>query len=85
MHPTQNKAAFSAREYSLNGVGNTNPPLHKKMLELAAKVQGRDDFVVVHHYDADGCTSGAIMYRSLERAGHHCRFGVDITRGTFSA
>src|SRR3989344_2093735 len=40
----------------------------EKMQELAAEAKKRDDFVVVHHYDADGCSSGAIMFRALERA-----------------
>src|SRR3989344_2239602 len=41
----------------------------EKMRELAAEALRRDDFVVIHHYDADGCSAGAIMFRALERAG----------------
>lgn len=41
----------------------------EKMAGLADEVRRRDDFVVVHHYDADGCSSGAIMFRALEREG----------------
>ncbi|GEM_PF-503527 len=41
----------------------------EKMDELAQRVRERDDFVVVHHYDADGCSSGAIMYKALLREG----------------
>lgn len=52
-----------------SGLGRLNPQLQNKMRELALKIRERDDFVLVHHYDADGCTSGAIMYRALERAG----------------
>lgn len=39
------------------------------MQELAEEVRNLDDFVVVHHYDADGCSSGAIMYSALKREG----------------
>jgi len=39
------------------------------MQQLALEIRKRDDFVVVHHYDADGCSSGAIMYKALLREG----------------
>ncbi len=45
------------------------PTWQEKMQELAQRVRERDDFVVVHHYDADGCSSGAIMYKALVREG----------------
>lgn len=38
------------------------------MEELASKIRKLDDFVVVHHYDADGCSSGAIMFKAMQRA-----------------
>ncbi len=41
----------------------------EKMGEIASNMRKNDDFVVVHHYDADGCSSGAIMYRAIEREG----------------
>ena len=41
----------------------------EKMQEIAARVRENDDFVVIHHYDADGCSSGAILYKALEREG----------------
>ena len=37
--------------------------------EMAKEVLARDDFAVVHHYDADGITSGAITIKALTRAG----------------
>lgn len=37
--------------------------------EMADEIKKRDDFVVVHHYDADGVTSGAITAKALQRAG----------------
>ena len=43
------------------------------MQELAQKVKARDDFVVVHHYDADGCSAGAAMFQALSRAGKKVR------------
>jgi RecJ-like exonuclease len=43
--------------------------LYEKLAELSEKVKERDDFVVVHHYDADGCSAGAIMYKALSRLG----------------
>ncbi|MEK6958932.1 MAG: DHH family phosphoesterase [archaeon] len=39
------------------------------LADLAKEVKSRDDFVVVHHYDADGLTSGAITIKALEREG----------------
>ena len=39
------------------------------MSEIAEEIRKRDDFVVVHHYDADGCSSGAIMFSCLKRLG----------------
>ncbi len=39
----------------------------KKIKQIASEIIKRDDFVVVHHYDADGITSGAIMCKALER------------------
>ncbi len=41
----------------------------EKIAELAEKIKKREDFVVVHHYDADGCSSGAIVYLALKRLG----------------
>ncbi len=35
----------------------------------AEEIKKRDDFVVVHHYDADGLSSGAITIKALEREG----------------
>ncbi|MFA6064943.1 MAG: DHH family phosphoesterase [archaeon] len=37
--------------------------------KIALEVKKRDDFVVVFHYDADGCASGAIAVKALEREG----------------
>jgi len=36
---------------------------------MAAEVKQRDDFVVIHHHDADGCAAGAIAIKALEREG----------------
>ena len=41
----------------------------EKMQEIALEIKKRDDFVVIHHYDADGCSSGAIMVSCLMREG----------------
>lgn len=43
--------------------------LNEKLLEIGEKIRDTDDFVVVHHYDADGCSSGATMYTALARLG----------------
>ncbi len=40
-----------------------------KLKEIVKDVKLRDDFVVVHHYDADGLTAGAITIKALEREG----------------
>ncbi|HIH09858.1 MAG TPA: DHH family phosphoesterase [Candidatus Diapherotrites archaeon] len=40
-----------------------------KLSGLARRIKALDDFVVVHHYDADGCSAGAIMCKALQRAG----------------
>jgi single-stranded-DNA-specific exonuclease len=37
--------------------------------KIAQEVKKRDDFVVVFHYDADGCAAGAIATKALNRAG----------------
>lgn len=37
--------------------------------KMAQEVKKRDDFVVIHHHDADGCASGAIAIKALEREG----------------
>ncbi|MCX6803290.1 MAG: DHH family phosphoesterase, partial [Candidatus Diapherotrites archaeon] len=37
--------------------------------KAAAKIKEQDDFVVVHHHDADGCASGAITIKALTREG----------------
>jgi len=39
------------------------------MQEIASRVRKNDDFVVIHHYDADGTSSGAILFQALEREG----------------
>ena len=41
----------------------------EKMQEIASSVRKNDDFVVIHHYDADGTSSGAILFQALEREG----------------
>src|SRR3989338_1490482 len=41
----------------------------EKMEQIAQNVRNSDDFVVIHHYDADGCSSGAILYEALRREG----------------
>ncbi len=41
----------------------------EKMQDIAYRVKKRDNFVVIHHYDADGCSSGAILVKALEREG----------------
>lgn len=43
--------------------------LNQKFSEIAVEIQKRDDFAVVHHYDADGCSGGAIVATALKRAG----------------
>ena len=42
---------------------------HEKMKEIASRVRENDDFVVIHHYDADGTSSGAILVQALQREG----------------
>jgi len=37
--------------------------------KIANEVKKKDNFVVVFHYDADGCASGAIAVKALEREG----------------
>ena len=37
--------------------------------KMAKEIKKRDDFVVVFHHDADGCASGAIAIKSLQREG----------------
>jgi len=39
------------------------------MRQIAEEMKKRDDFAVIHHYDADGCSSGAIVYGALQREG----------------
>jgi len=41
----------------------------EKMQEIASRVRENEDFVVIHHYDADGTSSGAILVQALEREG----------------
>ncbi len=41
----------------------------KLLDEMAIEVKKRDDFVVIFHHDADGCASGAIAIKALEREG----------------
>ncbi len=43
--------------------------LVKKAHELAEFLKREDEILIVTHIDADGITSGAIAYKSLERAG----------------
>lgn len=40
-----------------------------KLEKIASEIKKRDEFVVVYHYDADGCSAGAIVVKALERAG----------------
>ena len=42
--------------------------------EAAEEIMKRDDFVVVFHYDADGCSAGAIALKALEREGKKCKW-----------
>lgn len=37
--------------------------------KMALELINRDDIVVIHHYDADGLTSGSIAIKALEREG----------------
>ncbi len=37
--------------------------------EMVSEIKKRDNFVVVFHHDADGCASGAIAIKTLEREG----------------
>ncbi|MBN2127505.1 MAG: DHH family phosphoesterase [Candidatus Diapherotrites archaeon] len=39
----------------------------EKAEEIALELMKRDDFVVIHHNDADGITAGAIAFKMLER------------------
>jgi len=41
----------------------------KALDKMAHEIKKRDDFVVVFHHDADGCASGAIAIKALEREG----------------
>ena len=41
----------------------------KRVEKIASELKKRDDFVVLFHYDADGCSAGAIMCKALEREG----------------
>ena len=43
--------------------------LEEKLQEFALEIRKRDDFAVIHHYDADGITAGAIVAKALQRAG----------------
>jgi len=47
--------------------------LVRKAHELSEFLKREDEILVVTHIDADGITSGAIAYRSLERAGRDVR------------
>jgi RecJ-like exonuclease len=38
-----------------------------KLKEISSKIKNLDNIVVVHHYDADGLTSGAIVIKALQR------------------
>jgi single-stranded-DNA-specific exonuclease len=40
---------------------------------VANKVRELDELVVIHHYDADGLTSGSIAIKALEREGKHVK------------
>jgi len=46
----------------------------KAIKEAAAELKKRDEFVVVFHYDADGCAAGAIAIKALEREGKKCKW-----------
>lgn len=49
----------------------------EKVREGADFLKGRDDFVVCHHYDADGITSGSIVTKALLRMGKKVKpFGI---------
>ena len=37
--------------------------------KVASEIKKRDKIVIIHHYDADGLTSGAIAIKALEREG----------------
>jgi len=37
--------------------------------KMAEELKKRDDFVIIHHHDADGCASGAVAIKALEREG----------------
>ncbi|MEI7961818.1 MAG: DHH family phosphoesterase [archaeon] len=51
-------------------IGERNEKAFFDLLKRTAdEVKKRDDFVVIHHHDADGCASGAIAIKSLEREG----------------
>ncbi|MFH1587771.1 MAG: DHH family phosphoesterase [Candidatus Diapherotrites archaeon] len=41
--------------------------MHSKAKEIASELRKRNDFVVVHHIDADGISAGAIAFKMLER------------------
>ncbi|MFH1586703.1 MAG: DHH family phosphoesterase [Candidatus Diapherotrites archaeon] len=41
--------------------------LEEKLQEFASEIRARDDFAVIHHYDADGISAGAIVAKALQR------------------
>jgi len=41
----------------------------KALKEIAQKIKTLDEIVVIHHYDADGLTSGSIAIKALKREG----------------
>ncbi len=58
--------------------------LEEKLQEFASEIRARDDFAVIHHYDADGITAGAIVAKALQRGGKKlkCRAIKQIYRET---
>jgi len=53
-----------------NAIGKRNEEsFFKALKEVAQKIKILDEIVVIHHYDADGLTSGSIAIKALTREG----------------
>jgi RecJ-like exonuclease len=48
--------------------------LNERAEKLAERILREKNIAVIHHYDADGLASGAIMVKALQRAGKNVKF-----------
>ena len=57
-----------------NAIGKRNEEgFFKALKEMAQKIKKINELVVIHHYDADGLTSGSIAIKALEREGKNVK------------